>query len=195
MNTNINFNELWAKQTSPPPNTENLLVQVKKLKKANLRKLLLTNILLLATSIFIILIWVKYQPQFISTKIGIILIILAMTIFLFVYNKSYSLFKNGKNWQSNKDYLKDLLAIKAKQQFMQSTLLNLYFILLSTGLALYMYEYTSRMKPLIGILAYVITALWILFNWFYIRPKQINKQQSEVNNLINKFEAITKQLE
>ena len=195
MSDNVNFKELWAKQTSIAPNPENLIAEIKKMNQYNLRKLVFTNILLIATSIFIILIWIYYQPQLLTTKIGIILIILAIVVFLLAYNKSYSLFKNYRNSQSNSDYLKNLLAIKAKQKFMETTMLNLYFVLLSIGVGLYMFEYTSRMKPIWGLVTYGITFLWILFNWFYLRPKQINKQRAKLDTIISKFEMVTKQLD
>ena len=194
MDNNINFKDLWAKQTSVAPNPENLIAEIKKMNQYNLRKLVFTNILLIATSIFIILIWMYYKPQLLTTKIGIILIILAIVVFLLAYNKSYSLFKSDKNSQSNSDYLKDLLTIKAKQKFMGTTMLNLYFILLSIGIGLYMYEYTSRMTTFLGIFAYGITTIWILFNWFYLRPKQINKQRAKLDTIISKFEMVNNQL-
>jgi membrane protein YdbS with pleckstrin-like domain len=194
MNDNINFKDLWAKQTSVAPNPENVIADIKKMKQSNLRNLVFTNLLLVATSAFIILIWMYYKPQLITTKIGIIITILAMVIFLLAYNKSYSLFKRDKNSQSNGDYLKELLAIKAKQKFMETTMLNLYFILLSIGIGLYMYEYTSRMKPIWGLVTYGITFIWILFNWFYLRPKQINKQRAKLDAIISKFEMVNNQL-
>jgi len=194
MSDNINFKDLWAKQISVAPNPESLIAEIKKIKQYNLRKLLLTNVLLIATSIFIIFIWMHYQPQLLTTKIGIILIILAMGLFLFAYNNSYSLFKSDKNSQNNSDYLKDLLTIKTKQKFMETTMLNLYFILLSIGIGLYMYEYTSRMKPIWGLVTYGITFIWILFNWFYLRPKQIKKQRAKLDTIISKFEMIKNQL-
>lgn len=194
MSDNINFKDIWAKQTSVAPNSEILISEIKKMKQSNLRKLVLTNLLLIATSIFIILIWIYFQPQLITTKIGIMLIILAMVIFLFAYNKSYSLFKSHMNSQSNSDYLKDLLAIKAKQRFMETTMMNLYFILLSLGIALYMYEYTQRMSTFWGIFTYGITSIWILFNWFYLRPKQIKKQRAKLDAIIAKFEMLNNQL-
>ena len=195
MSDNVNFKELWAKQTSIAPNPENLIAEIKKMNQYNLRKLVFTNILLIATSIFIILIWIYYQPQLLTTKIGIILIILAIVVFLLAYNKSYSLFKNYRNSQSKIYYLKNLLVIKAKQKFMETTMLNLYFVLLSIGVGLYMFEYTSRMKPIWGLVTYGITFLWILFNWFYLRPKQINKQRAKLDTIISKFEMVTEQLD
>jgi len=195
MKNNINLNDLWAKQTSVVPNPENLMSEIKIMKQLNLRKLVLANVLLITTSVFIILIWVYYQPQWITTKIGIILIILAMAIYLFAYNKSYSLFRDRMNPQSNRDYLKDLLAIKAKQLFMQTTMLNLYFVLLSAGIGLYMYEYTSRMTAFWAIFTYGITALWVFLNWFYFRPRQIKKQQSKLDEIIRKIELLNEQLD
>jgi hypothetical protein len=195
MNNNINFNVLWANQTLIEPNTEDLFSRIKKMKQSNLKQLIRTNMLLIATSVFIIFIWIYYQPQFLSTKIGIVLIIMAMATYLLVYNKSYSLFKDRMNTQSNRDYLRDLLAIKFKQQFMQSTMLNIYFILLSAGIGLYMYEYASRMTILWGLFTYGITSIWILFSWFYLRPKQIKKQQSKLDEIISDFKLLNKQFE
>jgi membrane protein YdbS with pleckstrin-like domain len=194
MNDNINLNALWAKQICIEPNQEDLLVQVKKIKQSNLRKLVIANCLLLSTAIFIILVWIYFQPQFITTKVGIVLIILAMAIYLVAYNKSFLLFNKNLDSDNNRDYINDLLAIKAKQAFMHTTMLNLYFILLSLGIGLYMYEYTSRMKPIWGLVTYGITFLWILFNWFYLRPKQINKQRAKLDTIISKFEMVNNQL-
>jgi hypothetical protein len=195
MNSNINFNELWAKQKTGVPNKEELLSKINKFKKSNLKRLIITNLLLIITSLFIIFIWVHYQPQMIITKIGVILTILAMVIFVIVYNQSFTLFRKTYNTQSNSEYLKDLLAIKAKQQFMQTTMLNLYFVLLSTGIGLYMYEYTKLMTAFWGIFTYGITSIWILFNWFYLRPKQIKKQQSKLDEIISKFKMLIEQLD
>jgi hypothetical protein len=195
MDCNSNFNELWARQKTGEPNKEDLFLRANNFKKSNLKRLIKTNLLLIATSLFIIFIWVHYQPQMITTKLGIITTILAMVIFLIAYNQSFALFKNIANTLSNSEYLKNLLVIKAKQQFMHTTMMNVYFVLLSIGIGLYLYEYTQRMTLFLGILTYGITAIWILFNWFYLRPRQIKKQQSKLEEIINKFENINKQLE
>jgi hypothetical protein len=194
MNPNINFNELWAKQKTGEPDIEDLLSKMNTFKKSNLKKLIITNLLLITTSLFIILIWVYFQPQMITTKIGIIVTILAMAIFVIGYNQSFVLFRKQTNTLSTAEYLKDLLAINAQQEFMQTTMLNLYFILLSAGIGLYMFEYTVRMTAFWGIVAYGITSIWILFNWFYLRPKQIKKQQSKLDEIIGKFEELHEQL-
>ncbi|MBP2616899.1 hypothetical protein [Chryseobacterium jejuense] len=194
MDTNIDFKNIWKQQTSPKPNIEELLNRLKKFKNENLRKLILTNLLLIATCLCITFIWYRYQPQLISTKIGIVLVILAMVIFLSAYNRMFTVFYKIDNTQSNSEYLQNLYVVKNQQKFMQTTMLNLYFIMLFLGICLYMYEYTLKMSSFSGILVYAATLLWIGVNWFYIRPKTIKKQQGKIDELINKFEEINNQL-
>ncbi|MEN2490064.1 hypothetical protein AAYQ05_19835 [Flavobacterium sp. B11] len=192
---NIDFKDLWKKQSVSQPDMTDLLARINKFKKTSLRCLWLTNILLLATSAFIAFIWFYYQPQFISTKIGIVLTILAMLIYLLVYNKLLGDYKNIEANQTNQEYLQNLILIKKKQNFMQTKLMTLYFVLLTVGICLYMYEYASKMTPSMAILIYGITLFWMLFNWFYIHPKQTKKQQEKINSLIEKFEEVNHQLE
>lgn len=193
-NNNIDFKDLWKKQAVSQPDMEDLLSRLKKFKKANLRSLWRTNILLFAASAFILFVWYYYQPQFISSKIGIVLGIVAMAMYVLVYNRSLKDFKNSDATHTNHDYLQQLITIKKKQQFMQSTMLTSYFVLLFVGICLYMYEYVSRMTVFYAVVTYAVTLLWIGFNWFYIRPKQIKKQEDKINSLIEKFEEVDIQL-
>ena len=193
-NNNIDFKDLWKKQTVSQPNIEDLMARLKQFKKAGLRSLWKTNILLFATSAFILFVWYYYQPQFISTKIGIVLVIVAMLMYVAVYNGLLHIYKDIDATQSNQEYLQKLILIKRKQQFMQSTILSWYFVLLMTGICLYMYEYAIRMTVFYALVTYGVTLFWIGFNWFYIRPKQIKKQQVKINELIAKFEDVNEQL-
>jgi hypothetical protein len=194
MDNNIDFKNLWKQQAVSPPNIEDLFSKLKHFKKVSLRKLIITNVLLIATSVFILFIWYCFQPEFISTKIGIILMILAMVIYLFAYNKLFGIYKTIDIDQNNSEYLQKLISLKTKQQFLQSVMMRLYFVLLVLGLGLYMYEYASRMTMFWGIIAYAVTLSWIGFSWFYLRPKEISKEQARINGLIVKFEAVNKQL-
>ncbi|MCD0467404.1 hypothetical protein [Flavobacterium sp. ENC] len=195
MDNNIDFKDLWKKQAISQPDIEDLLERVKQFKKAGVRSIWKTNILLAATSTFMIFVWYYYQPQFISTKIGIILGILAMVIYVGFYNRLFNIYKNSDATQDNHEYLQQLILIRKKQQFIQSVVLSWYFILLMTGICLYMYEYASRMTVFYALITYGITLLWIGFNWFYLRPKQIQKQKEKIDSLIEKFEEVNEQLE
>ncbi|MHB1688724.1 MAG: hypothetical protein ACYCVH_15330 [Ignavibacteriaceae bacterium] len=193
-NNNIDLKELWGKQETTIPDTKELFEKTKKFKKNNLRKLIIANILLLLTSAFIVFIWYYYQPEMITTKIGIVLTILAMVLYLFVYNQMIPLLVKVDYDINSSQYLQQLLKFKEKQLFLQNTMLNIYFILLSTGICMYMFEYASRMTLLWATFSYGLTLLWIAVNWFYFRPRIIKKQQTKINELISNFEGLNRQL-
>ncbi|HNF48990.1 MAG TPA: hypothetical protein PLF48_06390, partial [Chitinophagales bacterium] len=90
--------------------------------------------------------------------------------------------------------LDNLLALKRKQQQLQTTILNLYFILLSSGILLYMIEPSLRMTVFWRIMSYALSIIWFLFCWFYLRPRQTKKQQSKLDELIKKYELLQSQL-
>lgn len=193
-NSTIDFTAIWQQRKADQPNIDELLNKFNRFKKNNLKKLIISNVLLITTIVFTILIWYKYQPQYLTTKIGIALVILAMIIFLLVYNKQFASFNKIDDTQTINDYLKSLTELKTKQKYIQTTMLSLYFIMLSLGIGLYLYEYTLMMTIFWAIFVYGITLTWIGFNWFYIRPKIIKKQQVKLDELINTFEAVKKQL-
>lgn len=195
MENNIDFKEIWQQQKVSQPNIEEIVKKVDQYKKSSLRKLITTNILLLLTSIFLVAIWIYFQPKFITTKIGIILTILAMVVFILSYNKQYTMLKNNAKTKNNSDYLKNLTLLNNKQKHVQTTMLTVYFIMLSVGICLYLYEYTSRMPKVMEIVTYVVTLSWIAFNWFYLRPKIIKKQEQKLESLIEKLESVTKQFQ
>ncbi|MBG6112030.1 putative permease [Flavobacterium sp. CG_9.10] len=195
MDNNIDFKDLWKQQSIGQSNINDLLAKLKHFKKTSLRKLILTNLLLIATCFLIVFIWYYYEPQFISTKIGIVLNVAIMAIYLLVYNKLFAAYKKIDNTDSNAEYLQKLIEIKTKQKFLQSKMLSIYFIVLGLGTCLYMYEYTSMMTLFWGFIAYLVMLFWLGFVWFYLRPREIKKENSKIDNLIDKFQRINDQLE
>ena len=76
---------------------------------------------------------------------------------------------------------------------MQTIVLNLYFIFFSVGLLLYMYEYVAFMPLWQAHVAYLSIIVWIMLNWFYFRPKQIRKQQQQLDDIIDRLQHICDQ--
>lgn len=194
MSTNIDFKKLWKMQEMEIPDTAALFAKADKFKKKNFRKLLFANFILLLTVAFMLFVWYHYQPELITTKIGIVCGILAMVLYLFVYNQMATYLKSNNYEMDSFHYLQQLLKLKAKQLYLQTTITNVYFVLLGVGICLYMYEYTYRMTVLWAMITYGVTLFWIALNWFVIRPKTIAKQQKTVNELIETFEKINDQL-
>lgn len=194
MSTNIDFKNLWNQQETAIPDTTELFEKAKSYKKKSFRKLVFTNITLILTSIVILYIWYYFKPELITSKIGIMCIVVAVCIYLFVYNKTAVFLKTNTIESDTNQYLQELVKLKEKQLVVQTTVMNMYFILLSLGIGLYMYEYTSRMKATWAIIAYVLTIAWIGLNWFIFRPMAIKKEQKSLNLLIDNFKKINNQL-
>jgi len=194
MNANKDFKELWLKQEiSPVPDMEDLVKKANKFKTKTLVNSYIMNFLFGLTTIFVIFIWSYFQPEMITTKIGIVLTILSMLSFVVANNRTFHLLKQ-EDFQMNSDlFLTQLIKLKEKQVFIQKTMLTFFFILFSTGIALYLIEYVMRMPLTWAIATCCTTAIWITFNWFYIRPRSINKQQGNLNDLIRRFENLNTQ--
>ncbi|KJD36520.1 hypothetical protein PW52_02375 [Tamlana sedimentorum] len=194
METNIDFRKIWNKQKTETPNVEILYSKVNKLKKRSFLTLIIVNITLLLTISFIGFIWYYYQPELITTKIGIVLIILATIMYLLPFNKQFSLLTKNKTEPNSKEYLQQLIKLKKAQVFQQTKMLSMFFIMLSLGIGLYLFEYVSRMTLTWGIITYGITLIWFAINWFYLRPKVITKQNTKLNRLLVEFEKLNNQM-
>ncbi|MFT6843775.1 MAG: hypothetical protein ACJASR_002560, partial [Psychroserpens sp.] len=126
METNIDLKKIWNKQKIETPKVEVLYATVNKLKTRSFLKLIVVNIILLLTITFISFIWYYYQPELVTTKIGIVLTILSMVIFLLPFNKQFSLLTKNKTEPNSKEYLQQLIKLKEKQTFQQTTMLSIY---------------------------------------------------------------------
>jgi Flp pilus assembly protein TadB len=187
------FNELWSKQTSSPPPIDELLSELTKMNSKERIKLILINFLMIATIAFIIFILLYFKPDLITTKIGIVVTILSILIYQFAYNRLFRYLKPINENQKNSDFLAALIERKEKQKFLQTKMLQFYFLSFSVGLCLYLYEYVVLMPFPWSIFAYVVTLIWIGFNWFYLRPRIIQKEQTKIDAMIQQFEKVNQQ--
>lgn len=185
---NIELKNIWQQKTNPE-NLDQIYEKIKQLNRKNRQQFLLLNLIVLTSIIFVLIIYYTYKPQLITTKIGVFLTVLAMLFYAFVYHKNYFLWtKKMDKSVSNQDFLTNLKLMQQKQYFLQTRLLSIYFLMLSTGIFLYLYEYTSKMQPLWSILSYIFLIFWITFNYFYLKPKSTTKQQTKIQSIIEDFE-------
>ncbi len=186
---------LWVKRTTPPPASDIILQKIKNFQRYRQRCVMRMNIALTTSSLVIIFVWMYYQPELLSTKIGIVLVVAAMGMSMWFHNRSLSLYTNIDSSQTNSEYLQRLMAIAKKETFLQTTVLSSYSLMLTAGISLYMFEYATRMSTLTAALAYGITFAWILLSWFYFRPRQIKKQRGRLDEIIDNAQKIQDQLE
>lgn len=194
MKDNIDFKQYWNKQKIETTESKELIKKANAFKRKMRFNLIIANVILLATCMLMSFVWFYYQPLFLSTKIGILLCIIAMLIYLTFRNTMAPLLSRDYPELDTKTHLKQLLKLKEKQRFQQTTLLNGYSIFLSLGIGMYMYEYVVRMTLPWVIFSYGIVLFWIALNAFYFRPKTIKKQQAQLNKLIFQLKDLKEQL-
>jgi amino acid transporter len=193
MDNNINLNKLWAKQTTKPLETEELFSKFSEIKRKGLKKLITFNIIMIVTIIYIIFIWLYFEPKLITTKVGIGLTLFGIVVYLIVYNQLIpNLNKTNEN-QSNNEFLKEVIKLKKRHRFLQTRMLQIYFVALTIGISLYLYEYLSILPSPWAIFAYSITLIWVGFNWFYLKPKVVQKERNKYDKIINRFEKLNLQ--
>jgi len=187
MQHNIDFASLWKKQEVPPADREQLLKGIRKLRRASLNRTLFLNISLSATAVAIVLIVVFFKPQLGLTKAGIVFILSSFLLPLTAANRMVPLYRSLKDTVSNTDYLNTLRRIKQREQLLQTRTMSWYFILLSSGIFLYMYEYARKMELLWAFTAYGSVALWIALNWWVMRPRTIKKNNRRLDALLKQL--------
>lgn len=194
MEDSLDFKSLWQQRNMSAPDLSLLKDRLIRYKKQSLRRLLVLNLCLAATCAFTVFIWLHYQPELLSTKLGIILVIVAMLGYMLFANGQLEMFSKLDSGMSNSAYLQQLLKVKQSQKQLHTWILSLYFLLLSVGICLYLYEYARRMSVLGAWTTYGLTLVWIGLNWFYFRPRSIRKQQAKLDDLIQKISEIDGQL-
>ena len=195
MKNKVDLKDLWSSQSVPKADQAGIFKKIDNFKRSGVRNWFVLNGALALTILVVILIWIYFQPQFLTTKIGIVLTVLAMVMLMFFNGRLIPLYKKADESRSNLDYLNTLLEIKTRSHFIQTRIMSLYFILLSAGIGLYMYEYTVRMPQLWGVAMYAIIVLWFGFTWFVMRPHIIKKTRLKMQTLIDELEKVKGQLQ
>lgn len=188
-----NFDELkniWQTTKSDLPSAKETFAEIENSRKKMIRKNMLMIITMSLTFAYIIWIGVHYDFEIITTKFGILLTLISIIVGIIFNTKLASkLLKQGDPTLDNNSYLQQLIEFRNQQRAIQTKGITLYFILLTTGLMLYLYEFAARDLQF-GIFAYSITLAWIAFNWFYLRKRTIAKQEKQINQQIEAIESI-----
>ena len=194
MENKVDLKKLWSRQPVPEADQAGIFKKIDQFKRSGLRKTLLGNGILALTILIIVLIWIYFQPQLLTTKIGIVLTILAIAMVIFYNGQIIPLYKKADDSRSNLGYLNTLLEIQTRSYYIQTRIMSLYFILLSVGMALYFYEYTVRMPLVWGVAMYAAVFIWFGFAYVVLRPRIIKKSRLKMEDLINELEKVKEQL-
>lgn len=189
---NINFQDIWNKKSAEIPNIQEIKSAADQYKKKQLRFTIWHIFSLSVTAAMIILIWNVIDFKMFTTSLGIVLILVALALYIYLFSQNINVIRKINPSITNQEYLASLKKLQKQQLYMQSKGISIYYILLTTGFAFYFYEFALRMSTLGGILAYGLTFVWLAIAWFFLRPRQIKKQNAKISKVIDSLETIEK---
>lgn len=191
---NINFQDIWNKKNADIPNIQEIKSSADKYKKKQLNNTVCHILSLSATAVMIIFIWNIIDFKMFTTSLGIMLILIALAMYIYLVSENINVIRKINPSISNQEYLASLKKLQHQQLYMQTKWISIYYVLLTAGFAFYFYEFALRMSTLGGILAYGLTFIWLAVAWFFLRPRQIKKQNEKISKVIDSLEIIEKDL-
>ena len=188
--------DIWQNAETPSPEDISVIIsEIKKKRRQMFTKGLLGVVSLVAALSVIVWVLFGYDAKIITTRIGTIMVIIA-TIGGIVLNSQMLnyLWRPLEPDNDNRAYLERMKELRKKQHFMHTRGSQIYFAVLTSGLVLYMYEFTHR-DIVFMLIAYGMTLAWIAFAWFYLRPRTIRRDREKLDSIIARLERISKQVE
>ena len=189
---NINFQDIWNKKSTNIPDIQEIKFKTEQYRKKQLFSTICQLSCMTLSFIGIIIIWNMIDFEMFTTRLGFILILAAIGMYVYLYSRNINIIRKISPSTSNQEYLSALKKLQQQQLYMQTKGISIYFILLSLSFAVYFYEFVLRMTLLGGILSYGLTFFWMAVNWFFIRPRQIKKQNAKISKVIDSLESLEK---
>lgn len=186
--------QLWQQTPIAPPNWEAFaqMATEREVKKRNERNRV--NFLLGGTIAFVAFIAFAYWPMQWHTLLGIVLTEASMLIYLWQFNRNSKTWPEALSTTNARQYLTWLRQDRQREVYLGRQLMTTYFLMLSTGILLYMWEFAQRMPGWYGWLAYAMAIGWFGVNWLVFRPRILKKREAATNRLIEQLEALQEQL-
>lgn len=193
MEHKMNIDQLWQQSGEPAPHWQQFANQLAAMESKKRKEKNRVNFSLGATIAFVAVIAFVFGPLQWTTVMGIVLTEISMLLYLWQYNRHTHIRTDGLIAANALDYLHYLRREQTKQYYVGRKLMTAYFILLSLGVLLYMWEFAWRMPQWYGILAYGLAIGWFALNWLVFRPRILKKKEAELAEYIRKLEAIQQQ--
>ncbi len=191
-----NIQKLWQSgKDNDLPDANTIVKQIKRTHRKMLRKNIIGVVIMALTFFWVGFVgWYFHFEQW-TTKAGIIIVLVAILLGVFFNSRLMQLLLRKSDPASeNRMFLQQMIRYRNVQQAIRQKGILPYYILLTTGLCLYMIEFAKR-SLLFGIIAYTLTLGWIVFTWFYFHRKIAQRQEQQLNEQINRLEKVVHEIE
>lgn len=195
MQNDIDIKSLWNDRKVPAGDLSLVCGKIKRFKRRRIMEAIIIIVLMISVIALGLIIGICLKSQFVTTKAGIALLTVGFILPILSYSRLLYLYHGLQEDRSCMDYINNLLSIKKHEKKQQHIVLNLYFLILSFGLGLYIYEYTFSRSFYVGLLSYTVLLLWIALNWFVFRPRIIKKRSRKLADYMRFIERYQKMSE
>jgi len=194
MKTFDDIGNLWQRQEvkANMPEASQIIKKIEKMRRKLVVKHTIGIVLLMLTFIYTAPFLFVYEFELITTYIGIVIVLMSIVLGIAFQNQLIGIILPKSDVLTNpRKNLEQSLIYQARLRYLNKTGVSTYYILLSLGLTLYIYEFASR-DLWFGILIYAITGAWALFSWFYLRRRSIERQQKKIDEHIDALRKVLK---
>lgn len=195
MKPNYNFQEIWNQKNIEVPDIKEIKAKAEKYRKKQILKDIGLIVLLSSCALMVIAIWIFINFTFFTTKLGIMLVLIAVFSYAYLVYQNINILKKVNTSATNQEYLIAMKKTEQQQIYMQTKGLGFYYITLFLGFMVYFYEFALKMSWLGSLLTYGLTIFWCVISWFIVRPRQIRKQKEKISTVIGSLEKLGKSLD
>lgn len=190
----MDMRALWKGQPAPVADLDAMRKRIRRFALRRIGEACAVIVLMMTAIAAGVLIWTCWPPRLMLTRVGIVLACAGFMLPVWSYGRALRLYYGLNPDCSNRDYMDRLLKIKREEYRQRHAVLNLYFLLLSLGFALYSYEYAFSRSFCFGVTACSILLLWIALNWFVFRPRLLKRRSRSFSDFMKCVERCRNQL-
>jgi len=187
---------VWQGQPKlEPVAVDDVLKQVKKGMSNLTRNLFwsITGMLMALFGIFAVMLFFVFQSWI--TYAGIAVILSTMVIYVIMMIRDYRLIHQQDLTSNPSAYLQGLKEYQRSRATIYGWMYYLYVLLLSIGLTLYFFEVLQSASTTFKLLAYGLTASWLLFCTFYLKGRIFASEQEKLNLMIDRLVRLQDQFD
>ncbi|MBY0244124.1 MAG: hypothetical protein K2Q03_01595 [Sphingobacteriaceae bacterium] len=192
-----NFNHiesLWAEHSVELKiSADEMLKQVKKDVNHIKTKSILNILGMVASFLTINLVWIYIPAEYISTHIGMSIILITIGVYLGILYKHHRMISKTDYTMYPNQYLNTLKNYQLIRFKLYNRMFWIYTVFLSIGLLLYFIEIFEHFSFLQKTITLSFTFIWILYCSTILRTKVMNREKERINLLIEKLERISNQ--
>ncbi|OKS86908.1 hypothetical protein [Mucilaginibacter polytrichastri] len=193
------FEHLMSVWQAQPANdqlsVDEVLKQVKKGIGSITAKLFWGIVAMIALTVYTFVVLFFFTFKLWETYAGISVMFVTMLLYLTLILRHYRILHKRDLTVSPTEYLNTLKEYQKQRAALAGWFYYIYVILISAGLALYLFEILEHASVLKRTMIYSFTIVWVLFLTFYLKRRIFKSEEEKLDLMIERLERLETQFE